>query len=257
VVTGYPIGGKPKSQQICLDFVRSCGGQVAGELRDGPAFFYGVVAGANKDIFDAARARAAAGGAPIYYCDNSYFDAERQQSFRITRNRLQHTGIGISTCERFDRLAIDIQPWRDVGQHIVVCPQSDPFMRDVVGYPGDWLADVTAELNLLTQRPLRIRHWNRDKGALAATLGQDLAGAHALVTWSSAAAVTAILAGIPAFVMSPDCAAAPMSAGPLSQINSPLKPTGRRDWAGVLADNEWSISEIRDGTAWRMLNAQE
>lgn len=255
MVTAYPVGGKPKSQAICLDFVRSCNGQIAGELRDGPAFFYGVVAGANKDIFDAVRARQAAGGPDWFYCDNSMFDAERQQSFRITRNRLQHSGLGISTGERFVHLGIDIQPWRDIGKHIVVCPQSDAFMRDVAGYPGNWLDDVLAELKRHTNRRVQVRVWNRDKGALVRTLAQDLAAAHALVTWSSAAAVTAILSGIPAFVMSPDCAAAPMSAGTLNEINSPRKPSGRREWASVLADNEWSLSEIRDGTAWRMLNA--
>lgn len=255
MITAYPVAGKPKSQAICLDFVRSCGGQIAGGLRDGPAFFYGVVAGANKDIFDAARSRQASGGPDWFYCDNSTFDSARQQSFRITRNRLQHSGLGISTGERFARLGIEIQPWRDVGEHIVVCPQSDPFMRDVACYRGDWLSDVRADLARHTNRPVRVRPWNRDKGALVATLAQDLAGAHALVTWSSAAAVSAILAGIPAFVMSDDCAALPMSAGPLSEINSPLKPPGRREWASVLADNEWAISEIRDGTAWRMLNA--
>jgi hypothetical protein len=245
-VTAYPVAGKRKSFEICLSFARSCGGQIAGAYRDGTAFFYGVDA-SNLDLYQRARA-----AGDYFYCDNSVFDSERQQRFRIARNRLQHNGLGQSDCRRFNALGIAIRDWATRGEHIVVCPQSDFFMRDVVGYDGNWLDYVRARLALVTDRPLRIRPWNRDKGALSATLKDDLAGAHALVTWSSAAAVTAVLEGIPVVVMSDECVARPMS-GTLDQIEDLPRPDGRRNWAGVLADNEWTLREIADGTAWGSL----
>lgn len=253
VVTAYPVARKAKSQEICLAFARGCGGQVAGGLREGAAFFYGVDA-SNIDLYHAARNRFRDGISDFFYCDNSYFDSARQEKFRIAKNALQHSGTGVSDCARFDALGLQIKPWRDAGAHIVVCPQSEPFMRDIAGYQGDWARDVRDALAGRTKREVRVRAWNRDKGALSATLKDDLAGAHALVTWSSAAAITAILEGIPAFVMSNDCAARPMAAGELSNIESPRMPNGRREWAGVLADQEWSLDEFRSGAAWRALN---
>ena len=246
MVTAYPVKAKRKSLDLCLAFARSCGGQIAGAYREGTAFFYGV------DASNLAEYRRARASGDYLYADNSVFDGMRQERFRIARNRLQHNGLGESDCRRFDALGIPIKEWSTSGEHIVVCPQSDFFMADVVGYEGSWLNYVCARLALVTDRPLCIRAWNRDKAALSATLKDDLAGAHALVTWSSAAAVTAVLEGIPVVVMSPECVARPMS-GTIEQIENLPRRDGRRNWAGVLADNEWSRQEIADGTAWKSL----
>ena len=164
---------------------------------------------------------------------------------------MQHDGRGTSDGRRFDALGITIKDWVTRGEHIVVCPQSDFFMREVVGFDG-WLAYARMRLALVTDRPLRIRPWNRDKAVLSATLKDDLVGAHALVTWSSAAAVTAVLEGIPVVVMSDDCVACPMS-GTLAQIENLPRPDGRRNWAAVLSDNEFTLKEIASGFAWAWL----
>jgi DNA-binding transcriptional LysR family regulator len=196
--------------------------------------------------------RAAKARGDFYYCDNSYFDSSRQTYFRVTKNRLQHPGIGESTGERFRALGLPIRSWRDGGAHVVICPQSDEFMSLVVGRDGDWCNDVIEALQSQNPRPrLRVREWNRDKAELAATLTNDLVDAHALITWSSAAAVTAVLSGVPVVVMSDDCAARPMS-GHLDHLDDLPRPE-RANWAGVLADNQWTLAEMRSGMAWKAL----
>ena len=92
---------------------------------------------------------------------------------------------------------------------------------------------------------------SRDKAAQAASLVADLFGAHALVTWSSAAAVTAVMSGVTA-VCAPQCAAAPVSSL-VAEIDDPPRPE-RQEWCNVLADNQFTVAEMGDGTAWRMLN---
>lgn len=245
MVTAYPVAFKKKSMDICLAFVRGCGGQIGTNYRGGPSFFYGVDA-SNADVWRQVRAN----GDDYFYCDNSYFDTSRQTHFRVAKNRLQHSGIGTSDGKRFQALGIAIKPWRERGDHIVLCPQSESFMR-FAGHTGFWIDETVAQLRTLTDRELRLRAWSANKGALAATLGDDLRGAHALVTWSSAAAVTAVLAGVPAVTMG-QCAAAPM-AGHLEDINALPMPE-RENWAGVLSDNEWTLAEMAKGTAWKALN---
>ena len=51
------------------------------------------------------------------------------------------------------------------------------------------------------------------------------------------------------------CAATPMASGPLSNIEEPRLPTRREEWAAALADRQWTVDELRDGVAWRVLNA--
>lgn len=253
MVVAYPVQGKKKSHEICDAFIRGCGGAVAKTLPSkldphASAFFYGVD-GSNQHLWKEAKAR---GG--FYYCDNSYFDSARQEFFRVTYNALQHSGQGVSDCSRFDLLGIAVREWKREGNHIVVCPQSDYFMATVVGYEGNWGTDACEVLGNLTKRPLRYRLWSADKGKLSATLGEDLEGAHALVTYSSAAAVTALLAGI-SVNCAADCAAFPLST-PIDELDGggiAWSVEDRLNWAGVLADNQWTLDEMREGRAWEHL----
>lgn len=249
MVTAYPVAGKQKAHDICRAFVDGCGGQMGSAYRGGPAFFYGVNA-SNQDIWE----KVLANGDPYFYCDNSFFDSRREISYRVAKGALQHDGRGTSDGSRFAALGIEIKPWREAGEHFVVCPQSDHFMKVLVGRDGDWGKEILRHLEVNSKREIRYRDWNPNKKVLSSTLGQDLVGAHALVTWSSAAAVTAILSGIPAIVHSNDCAARCMAGDPWDLEDLP-KPDDRARWAGVLADNEWTLDEFRSGLTWRSLNA--
>lgn len=251
-VSCYPVKNKAKSLDICRAFAHGCGGIVytnASKLEQGPAFFYGVDE-SNLHLWEEIRLNVTR---DYYYCDNSYFDTSRQQYFRVTKNALQHSGKGTSDGVRFKKLEIKIKSWQAYGVHIVICPQSEHFMQTLAQYPGYWQHDIQARLAHLTRRNLRLRLWSSDKGRMAGTLEQDLEGAHALVTYSSAAAVTAVLNGVPAFCSS-SCAAAPMGLTDLKDIEKPVYPEGRENWAGVLADNQWTLEEMRSGKTWRDLN---
>lgn len=250
MLTAYPVAGKRKCLELCEAFIEGSGGTVASSLsrlNPGSAFFYGVD-GSNVKLWNAVRSNPKQ---DWYYCDNSYFDSTRQVYFRVTKNRLQHSGLGQSTGERFRALGISIRPWSMDGNHVIVCPQSEAFMRDVIGFRGDWLAETVSGLRSYTKREIRVRLWDRNKSLLSGTLEKDLVGAFALVTWSSTAAVTAALEGVP-IVCSASCAAMPLS-GQIYALHT-LPKRNREIWAGVLADNQWTLAEFRNGTAWRALN---
>lgn len=251
MVTAYPVKGKQKSYEICRAFAEGCGGFVtsnANDLKDGAAFFYGVDE-SNLHIWNRVRKERR----DFYYCDNAYFDQTRQEYFRVSKNRLQHSGTGVSDCRRFNELDIYVKPWRREGRHLVVCPQSDHFMNVVVGYNGNWTQDTLSDLSRLTLRSIRLRLWSPDKGKLANTLKEDLNGAHALITWSSAAAITAIIEGVPAIVMG-ESAASLIAAIRLEDLEYAPR-LDRTNWLGVLADNQWTLDEMRSGFCWKVINA--
>jgi len=250
-VVGYPTPGKGKAKQLVGAFCEGAGGklveQIPEQLLPGAAVFYGVTA-ATVHLWRQAKAE----GREWYYIDNAYFDVCRDKYFRVTRCRLQHDGRGTSDGKRFRRLGIPVQPWRGAGEHLLVVPQSDEFMRVCAGYPGSWLEDVLHDLRVDTKRELRVRPWSRDKKAWYATLPADLDRCHLLVTYSSAAAISALLAGVPAIVDSRDSIAWPMSTQN-DGLETPRRPEGREAWAAVVADRQWTIEEMRSGLAWEML----
>jgi hypothetical protein len=243
-LTCYPVPGKEKSRLICRAFE-------AGAPRDatGTVFFgtEGVMSAFQK---------AKAGKHPWWYIDNSYFDKHRGIYFRVTKNALQVDPRGkTSTGERFARLQIEIKPWRSkTGPEILVCPQSDNFMKSTLGYPNDWAAETVAALKSYDlPHPIRVRPWNRDKIAAGISLLNDLKNLRLLVTHSSAAAITAMLEGVPAISMA---GAAYYITGMLSResVQTPPQPDGRLEFAQVLADNQFTLEEFRNGKAWQWLN---
>lgn len=250
MVTCYPQDGKKKSYDICSAFAVGCGGRVVtdGVYRGGPAMFYGVDT-ANEQVWRDVRAS----GADWYYADNAFFDQCRGKYFRVGKNQLQHSGFGTSDGKRFARLGLRLEPWRTTGAHILVTPQSDHFMRVAAGFPN-WLESTLAVLNRCTDREIRIRAWNRDKLKLAQQLPQALAGAWALVTYSSGSAISAILSGIPA-ISTGECIARRMCGTLAETIENPLMPE-RQEWANVVADHQWSLDEFRSGETWRVLQEQ-
>lgn len=235
----HPVRGKQKSADICRAFIAGARNEGAG------AVFYGIDAH-NIGIFHAHRET----GAPFYYIDNAYFDATRGRRFRVTKNALQHSGLGSTTGERFAALNLKIAPWKAAGEHIVICPQSNAFMRDVIGYSGDWLSETIGELLKITTRALRVREWTRDKTSASRSLPQDLLGAWCLVTHSSASAITALLSGVPVVC---EAGAARSMSIQLKEIEEPVVPPDRDRFFGVLADNEFTLSEMESGYAWRMI----
>lgn len=192
-------------------------------LEPGAAAFYGVRPGW-LHLWEQAKRE----GRDVYYLDNSFFDVTRERQFRVAKNRIQHDGRGESDGKRLAALGVTIKPWRGGGDYALVCAQSDEFMRTVAGDP-DWLKRTTAELRM----PFRVRH----KGTKR-PFAEDLAQARCVVTYSSAAAVQALLEGVPA-VCSEQCAA--------------HRVGDRQKWASVLADNQWTLSEMAHGNAWGWL----
>ena len=248
----FPQPGKAKSNDVMAAFAEGAGGLVSTGPRDAryglPAAFFGVVG--IEDVF----ARAMASGRDWFYGDNSYFDRCRGKFFRFGQNEFQLSRLARPDHARAKALGLAPAKWQS-GKHVIVVEQSPHFLR-LSGVGDDWAARTVAELKRYTDRPIRLRPWRRDKDKAAAGLRADLAGAWALVTHMSAAAVEALLSGVPVFVTGP-CAASPMASGELSAIKTPHYPDGRENWAAGLAGHQWTIEELRDGTAWRVLHGDD
>lgn len=83
------------------------------------------------------------------------------------------------------------------------------------------------------------------------SLRAEIEGAQIAVTLNSTAAVDAIVMGVPTVVWDRrGCMAAPVSARFGPRLH---EEPGRRSWVNRLARLQWSMDELRDGSAWRAL----
>jgi hypothetical protein len=89
----------------------------------------------------------------------------------------------------------------------------------------------------------------RAKKSAAGTIEETLAGASALITWHSNAAVDAIRLGVP--VVCRDGAAAAVCASTYAPTLQPLLPAVRDQFLANLAYFQWSLPEASSGSLWQ------
>jgi len=246
-LTLYPVPGKEKSKLICNAFAAGAPRHATG------AVFFGT-----EGVMQAFQ-RAKQG--TFWYIDNAYTDPQRQLYFRVAKNALQVDPTGkTSTGERFAKLGITVKDWRHKPDgKIIVIPQSDDFMKSTLGRKGDWLRETVEKLNAWGYGPrVRVRPWLRDKKTAYVELHKDLDDAALVVTWSSASAITSLYEGIPAISES---GAAHALTGPLTQerVAQPLMPSlvERTRFLQILADNQFTLEEFKNGVAWRWLESNQ
>jgi hypothetical protein len=202
----------------------------------------------------------------FYYMDSGYFGNDPGPRnprgdkiwHRIVRNDLQHTDIVRRPPDRWSRLGITLQQRRHGSRIVVAAPDEKPCR--IYGIDLDtWIGDTVAELKKYTDREIIVRQRAPNRvdrvvnDRLSTVLVNDV---HALVTFNSVAATESIILGVPAFTLAPVNAAAPVANQDLSRIENPYWPTDdqRVAWVSHLAYGQFHVDELKDGTAYRMLN---
>jgi hypothetical protein len=193
-----------------------------------------------------------------YYIDTGYFGNIRKKLYhRITKNAMQNIGPVIE--RPFDRL--EATGWRRrkfrPGKNILLCPPSSKAMSCFGLDLNDWMEETINTIKQYTDRPIVVRKKlsRRERTAsdtIEMALGDDV---HCLVTYNSIAATEALLLGKPAFTLGPN-AAHSISLQDLSKIEKPYIPEVEEleAWAAHLAYCQFTEAEMRDGTAWSILN---
>lgn len=245
-ISAYPVPGKAKSDMICKAFLAGAPKSARG------AVFFGTEG--QMSAFQKAKAS----GEPWFYCDNAFFDKHRGIYFRVTKNALQVDPRGkTSDGKRFAALKVPVKPWgENPNGDILLVPQSDNFMKSTVGIGHDWTEETRYQLAYWGLGPVRVHPWDREKLKRNAAFSELLPTTRLVVTHSSAAAITALLEGVPAISTS-DTAAAHWIGGAFlpAKVHEPARPSieERRQFAEVLADGQFTMDEFRSGVAWKWL----
>lgn len=195
----------------------------------------------------------------FYYMDTGYFGNNRWKTWhRVVKNDLQHNKILPRSLDRLSKFNLTFNARRYGSKIIFALPDEKPCKFYDIDRNA-WIQSTLEIIKQHTDRPviLRERAPNRlDRtvtNPLSTVLQDDV---HALITFNSVAAVESILAGVPAFVLAPSHAAGPVANRDLTMIETPWWPD--KDlivaWAAHLAYGQFHIDELKNGTAYRILN---
>ena len=153
----------------------------------------------------------------------------------------------------------EFKGWRDSGDHILLCPSSPTVTMQINGITQEeWIKQVSEELKKHTDRPLKIRNkprpnnewWNTD-------IKDDLKDAWCVVTNMSLAAVDGILNMTPGYTHQRHVASL-VTSRKINLVEKPFKP-GRKtiqEWLKMIANHQFTIAEIEDGLAQKILEVQ-
>jgi hypothetical protein len=168
---------------------------------------------------------------------------------------------------------VDLKPWRQSGNHILLCLQRDGGWSMVGWDVVDWAVKNIIELRKYSDRPIRIRPHPGDKKArkycdrilkLCAGRGlakvtvsteghslvDDFAHCWAVVNHNSSPGVAAAIEGIPVILTDPERSQARDVATPgIHRIENPLTPD-RDAWIHRISQFHWSHAELQSGECW-------
>jgi hypothetical protein len=212
---------------------------------DNPFAIYGQVWGAERLLPTAIRRKR-----PFWYIDNGYWKPGRggpHGYYRVTYRGMAPVFLKDSAIDRAQSMNARMMPWRRSGRHILFALPGREYGSAIGLNMADWIIRSRRHLAGRTSRPIK----ERDKWC-PRPLEHDLRDCWAVVTHSSNVAVDAVIAGIPVFVES-GSPAAPVGNLSLDALETPVMPD-RDAWWSSLMSQQFTLQEMRDGTAYKLLD---
>lgn len=168
-----------------------------------------------------------------------------------------HNGAGrwyVGEHGRTEQQGIQVQPWREDGDHILLICQRG-IGTPPVAAPRDWLEKVQRTLSKITTRPIRVRG-HPGNAPPRTPLARDLEGAWCAMTWASAAGIRALAAGVPVFSDFGQWIGHPAATPFPGDIEAPnVSDVARETMLNRVAWAQWSVSEIGSGESFKRLMA--
>ena len=185
--------------------------------------------------------------------------------FRICKGGI-HTNLGrVGSGQRLTELEhkgidVEFKGWyTGKTKHILLAPSSQTVTYHMNGISQEeWIKIAKQEIKKYTDRPIKFRNKPRPNNEWWQTdIKDDLKDAHCLVTNMSLSGVNALMNMVPVFAEGSSIMG-PVSSRDISKIEKPLRP-GRKtmqEWLKFVAENQFTIKEIEDGTAYKTLKVQ-
>lgn len=192
-------------------------------------------------------------GGTVLVAENGYLGVDENGIQRYALAVHGHNGSGwwpAGDDRRFEKLGIEVKPWRDGGAHIYVRGQRGIGAPNMAN-PPNWHQATATALRRRTKRQINaVDHPGKPAcdPAQANQLTAALAGAYACVIWSSASGVRALVEGVPVFYSAPHWICAGAARRGLDDFEHPAMDDAARATAlERMAWGQWSVAELGTG----------
>jgi len=261
---------KPRTQRYVDAFVQGTPGPFKiyqwrdlNKLPNETLIMYGILAGSGE-VYKWCKKE----NKDFYFMDHGYFTNAHDSPhwLRVTKNAHCQTKLFKRPNDRYEQyFKQNIKPWHKKGSKILILPPTNAI-ADFFG-ATHWLENTVKILRENTDRELVIRDKPYNPGItkdhVGATIKMDIptnksAGPinwneyFACVTYNSNTMIESFTNGVPVFCEQDVCGAAPISESNFTKIETPIYGD-RMSLFSSLAYNNFSLEEMRNGTAWRLL----
>jgi len=172
---------------------------------------------------------------------------------------------------RSRKLGLELKPWQQDGEYILICGQHDKSLQ-WQGMPpmSKWVMDTIEQLQMHYNYPIIFRPhprcrlpdierqyknvYRQEPKQISGTyddFDMNFANVKYTVSWSSNPGIHSIINGVPAFV-SPYSLAFDVACSHLLMVDNPHLPD-RQQWLNDYAYTEWTIAEISQGIPLKYL----
>jgi hypothetical protein len=191
-------------------------------------------------------------------------------------NRDAYFGPVNNNSDRADNLGLLLKPWREQGDHILICGQHERSLQwQDMPRMSTWVMQTIDKIQQHTDRPIVFRPHPRCRleaiehqyknvsrqepkhiNGTYDDFDMGFNNAWATISWSSNPGIHSILEGVPAFV-SPHSLAydAANDIDFLHDIENPLTPD-RQQWLNDYAWTEFTVEEISQGLPLNLLTSK-
>ena len=184
------------------------------------------------------------------------------------KDRMIHYSLGVgglngradfnnnySKSDRWINAGIELKNWKRSGEYYLVMGQVDGDMSIKDVDINNWYRHISGELLEKTDKPIyfRAHPLSRKYIDCLSTMDGDLhvalSNACGVITYNSNSGVDAILAGVPTMAQDRGSMTWGVCAKSVNQLIDYAYPD-RNQWAYNLAYTQWTLDELKDGTAW-------
>ena len=244
---------------------------------------WGILRGAGMLLHEAKKR-----GVDFYYIDHSYFKSsnKNEEWYRIVKNNHSCTSLKLVDKNRwlnYFQSKNNIMPWKkqaDCGPNILVCPPTHAvswFQNLNYNWCDHVISKLKEYLPVSKHNFIKIRlkpnepvvdnvgnFIKLEPNHNDISLEEDLNNCRCVIAYNSNVALQATLLGIP--VITGDISPCKPISFKLDDFNKSEKslsdlfnkePKNRLNLLYWLANNQWKLSEIENGTAWKMLKENE
>jgi len=220
-----------------------------------PVAVFGMLRGTGQLVEECSR-----DGQDFYFFDHAYLFGNKhnvsrevgEKVYRLTKNYFHIRDIKKLNKPDYERIEkyrpfVHMKPWKYEGDYILFIPPSD-HVRAYYYFNHHWEEKTLKEIKKHTRKEIKIRTKDSTE-----SLEKDLENAYCTVSYQSTVVIESIMSGVPSFCAN-ESMGLPVSLTDLSQIKDPLYCGDRQEWIDSLLANQFTMSEIENGTAWKYVS---